>query len=279
MVKLAPCTYLALFLILVPSGMMMSTSIVEYTRNDWHANPKLRNAFHHVGVFTLENKRVNNTKSVEFEKAWYSQPSTAKMSENGTRSDCSEAVDATGRYIWREDGKEDGRCCGIDFEQAGEKWRAGQECSKDDPVCASAAISTYTPWAYDSGIALAHGLHELVHRRGLRADEIKADLLSQAIKHVTFEGVSGPVSFLSNGDRQVDHFEWVVYNYHETTRGFQAVGKMVNGRFTANCDPDPCAALVFSDGTSFVPLPRVRVVSDCLCTTFRWLWQCDSLAW
>merc|ERR1719473_1943751 len=99
------------------------------------------------------------------------------MFGRGIRSNCSDAVDATGRYIWREDGKKDGRCCGIDFEQAGQKWRAKEKCSSGDPVCASAAITPYVPWGYDAGIALAHGLHELVYRRGLRPDEITADLL------------------------------------------------------------------------------------------------------
>ena len=116
------------------------------------------------------------------------------MSENGIRSDCSDAVDATGRYIWREDGKKDGRCCGIDCEQAGQKWRAGK-CSNDDPACVTAAIATYLPFAYDAGIAMAHGLDELVHRRGLRPDEITADLLSQAIKNSTFEASPGQCHF------------------------------------------------------------------------------------
>ena len=210
----------------------------------------------------MSAKQVKSKEFLEFEKAWYSQPSTASMSANGTRSDCSDAVDATGRYIWREDGKKDGRCCGIDFEQAGKKWRANN-CSNDDLVCASAALSTYVPFAYDAGIALAHGLHELVHRRGLRPDEITADLLSQAIKNSTFEGVTGPVSFLSNGDRRADHSEYVVYNYHESTRGFEAVGQMVNASFVRECNGGSCASMVFSDGSSRVPPVRVRGVYGC----------------
>ena len=108
-------------------------------------------------MFTISSKKnENSARYREFKEAWFSQNSTAKMSANGIRSDCSDAVDATGRYIWREDGKKEGRCCGIDFEQAGEKWRA-KECSNDDPVCASAAITTFVPFAYDAGIAMAHG--------------------------------------------------------------------------------------------------------------------------
>ena len=182
------------------------------------------------------------------------------MSANGIRSDCSDAVDATGRYIWREDGKKDGRCCGIDFEQAGQKWRAKEKCSNEDPVCVSAAISAFVPYAYDAGIALAHGLDKLVHRKDLLSDEITANLLSQAIKNSTFDGVSGHVSFLSNGDRRTDHFEYVVYNYHATIQRFEAVGKIVDGSFVRVCDNGACASMVFSDGTSRIPPVRVSVV-------------------
>ena len=180
------------------------------------------------------------------------------MSANGVRTHCSDAVDATGRYIWREDGQQQGRCCGIDFQQAGQKWRANK-CSNDDPVCASAAISMYVPYAYDAGIALAHGLDKLVHLQGLHPDEITAGLLSQAIKDATFEGITGPVSFLSNGDRRTDGFEYTVYNYHETSRGFEEVGQMVNGSFVAECDGGACASIVFSDGTNRIPVVQVRV--------------------
>ena len=106
------------------------------------------------------------------------------MSREGIRTECSDAVDATGRYIWREDGAKDGRCCGIDFKQAGEKWRA-KECSNADAVCSSAAISTYVPFAYDAGIALAFGLHQLVHLEGLSHTQITADRLFQAIQNLS----------------------------------------------------------------------------------------------
>ena len=187
------------------------------------------------------------------------------MSGDGTRTECSDAVDATGRYIWREDGAKDGQCCGIDFEQAGKKWRA-KECSNDDPVCASARMNTYVPFAYDAGIALALGLDQLVHREGLRGTEITADRLFQAIQNSNFEGVTGRVSFLDNGDRQADSFEYVVYNYQNSTRGFgfEPVGEMVNGHFAPDCEDGSCAPMIFSDGTDRKPAVRVRNVQSCL---------------
>ena len=53
-----------------------------------------------------------------------------------------------------------------------------------------------------------------------------------------------------------------MYNYHETTRGFVAVGQMANGYFNFTCDGSPCASVVFSDGSSRVPVVRVRVMSE-----------------
>ena len=107
---------------------------------------------------------------------------------------------------------------------------------------------------------MAHGLDKLLHRERLSASEITADRLSQAIGNSSFDGVSGRVSFLSNGDRRTDRFEYIVYNYHETTRRFEEVGQMMNGRFQRKCDGGACAPMVFSDGSSSVPVVRVRVV-------------------
>ena len=184
------------------------------------------------------------------------------MSEDGNRTDCSDAVDVTGRYIWRENGEKQGRCCGIDFEQAGQKWRAKQ-CDNDDLVCLSAEASTYVPFAYDAGIALAFALDKLLNREHLRPGEITADLLSTSVGNSSFEGASGHVSFLSNGDRLADDFEYDVYNYHEATRGFEAVGRMVNGVFTAVCEGGPCASMVFSDGSNSIHPVRVRETDTC----------------
>ena len=179
------------------------------------------------------------------------------MSKDGIRTDCSDAVDATGRYIWRENGKKEGRCCGIDFEQAGRKWRTNQ-CSNDDIVCRSAAISTYVPFAYDAGIAIAHGLDKLLHRERVHPRDITAALLAQAIGNSSFDGASGHVAFQSNGDRVPDDFKFAVFNYHEDTRKFEPVGEMENSTFVAVCKGGPCASMVFSEGGSSIPVVRVR---------------------
>ena len=73
------------------------------------------------GVISLgqSNGRNRSPQFERFEEAWYSQPSTAKMHYNGSRTDCSDARDITGYYIWREDGREDGRCFGIGSSRRG----------------------------------------------------------------------------------------------------------------------------------------------------------------
>ena len=224
-----------------------------------HTHTRAHTHILYSGMISLAPEQNEKKKKyLEFRRDWYAQASSATMSSDGERSDCSDAVDATGRYIWREDGKEKGRCCGIDFEQAGRKWRADNKCSDHDRVCASAAISRYIPFAYDAGIAMAHGLDKLV-RQGVSPDNITADLLTKAIRNSPFEGVTGRVSFLSNGNRQSDA-GYVVYNYHATgpKPGFRAVGKMTNGRFAPSCEGGPCAPMIFSDGSTNIPVVDVR---------------------
>ena len=193
------------------------------------------------------------------------------MSPDGSLTKCSDAVDATGRYIWRENGAKDGRCCGLDFQQAAQKRDAGK-CGGDDPICFNGKISSYTPYAYDATIALAHGLDKLLHHKGLRPDAITADLLFTAIQQSSFEGVIGKVSFLENGDRQADDLEYLVYNYHETTRDFQIVGQMLHGSFTP-CQGD-CPRMIFADGRELVPAVDVRETQSCCISFVHMLHTC-----
>ena len=184
-------------------------------------------------------------KYVEFRRDWYAQASSATMSSDGERSDCSDAVDATGRYIWRENGAKNGRCYGIDFRKARQIWSQNDRCGNNDPICQSAAITTFVPFAYDAGIAVAHGLHKLISLDGIRPDEITAEALSDAIRNSTFEGVSGKVSFLDNGDRRPEDLQCFVYEYKVagTEGGFAPVGRMQDGVFEKTCREENCALL------------------------------------
>ena len=177
------------------------------------------------------------------------------MLSNGTRTTCSDARDATGNYIWRENGGENGRCCGIDFEQAKGKTtnRDAGECGSNDLACQVAKLSTYESYAYDAAIALAHGLDKLVDE-GVDPGEMTASRLSRAIRESTFEGVTGRVSFDENGDRRDDDLEYIVYNYqgnHDIHR-FEDVGHMVDGGFV-RCTDDQCPPIIFHDGSQSPP--------------------------
>ena len=205
-------------------------------------------------MFSLGAKQFKGAEYIDFQRAWYMQASSANMSENGKRTGyCSDAVDATGRYIWRENGVKNGRCCGFDFEQAARKRRAGG-CD-NDPVCLSVAITPYVAFAYDSAIALAHGLDSLLDE-GLSPDNITAGRLAQAMRNSTFNGVSGRVSFQDNGDRRAEDlkysfFEYIVYNY-DGSGNFRDVGAIKNNAFTP-CQGAGCSPIIFSDGSSSIP--------------------------
>ena len=175
------------------------------------------------------------------------------MLSNGTRTECSDARDATGDYIWRENGARDGRCCGIDFEQAKRK-RDAKECNDEDFVCGVTKLSGYVPYAYDAAIALAHGLHKLVNE-GFDLANMTAGPLSRAIRESPFKGATGWVSFEENGDRRSNDVEYDVYNYQlkgDGSHGFEDVGSMINGSFV-RCQGDKCRPMMFSDGTPHPP--------------------------
>ena len=203
-------------------------------------------------TFGVEPKTTGDAYN-NFLRAWRQQPSSAHMLANGTRTGCSDAIDASRRYIWRENGAKNGRCCGIDFQQAARKTLNNSDC-QEDPVCASAALSYHVPFVYDAAIALAHGLDRLVDQGINSSDKITAGVLSKAIRESTFQGISGEVSFESNGDRHPDNLKCIVYNYHPDKRQFIPVGRMEAGNVTLS-------GQIFSDGSDEVPVVD-RLVRD-----------------
>ena len=196
-------------------------------------------------MITFSAKPYKGPEKANFEQAWFRQPSTARMTRNGTRLDCSDTVDATGHYIWRKDGYVNGSCCGIDFQQAAEKRRTGT-CG-DEGICSSAAATQYETFAYDAAMVMAHGLDRLV-RRGLDPYSAGANELATAMRQSSLYGASGNLSFEENGDRRVDELENTVYNYNTDDNDLRVVGLMAgDGSFT------PSAPIIFSDGTERVP--------------------------
>ena len=227
-----------------------------------HTHTRAHTHILYSGMISLAPEQNEKKKKyLDFRRDWYAQASSATISSDGERTDCSDAVDDTGRYIWRENGEKDGRCYGIDFRKAGQIWNRSQndQCG-NDPICQSAAITTYVPFAYDAGIALAHGLHKLISLDGIRPDKITAKALSDAIRKSTFEGVSGNVSFLENGDREVTDLPYAVYNYHamNATGKFELVGRMQAGMFEKECGHGNCAPMIFSNGKERIPVSQVR---------------------
>ena len=61
-------------------------------------------------------------------------------------------------------------------------------------MCASAAVWHYLPFAYDSVVAVASGLDQLVEREGVAVADITGPQLIQAIVKRPFEGASGNVT-------------------------------------------------------------------------------------
>ena len=179
------------------------------------------------------------------------------MLSNGTRTHCSDAKDATRRYVWREDGEKGGRCFGLDFQEARRQHCRTNNSKRNDKVCESTRISQYVPYAYDAAIALAHGLDKLL-KEGVPPNEMTVSRLSRAIRNSPFEGASGKVSFEENGDRNSTNVKYTVYDYKRSEgRQFINSGQVnVDGTFTNN----PEHAIIFADGSNVVP--NVEIPKD-----------------
>merc|ERR1719409_1316640 len=54
----------------------------------------------------------------QFTKDWYAQESTARYSDDGKITWCSDDTDSEGAFMWRKDGSRSGECFGIDFAKA-----------------------------------------------------------------------------------------------------------------------------------------------------------------
>ena len=202
---------------------------------------------------------------MQFESDWYAQPSTATMDADGNMQHCSDERDELGYYLWREDGLRDGQCLGIDFDTARAK-RASATCGTDDPVCDSASIWHYMPFVYDSVIAMASGLDQLLEREGVPVADITGPQLIDAIVRRPFDGASGNVTLLPNGDRRPIGLHYTLLNYHGTgksTGGWKHIGQFVDGAnyipCTASSDlsqTSNCAHMRFRGGQT--TLPRVE---------------------
>ena len=229
------------------------------------------------GIFSVRAKVSQSKEFSDFNRTWYSQTSTATMSTDGTRTACSDAKDATGSYIWREDGLKDGRCFGIDFEQVAQKHSAGK-CNDTDSVsvCEYTELAGFVPYAYDAAIALAHGLHKLVNN-GVDPADMTASLVFEAIRSSSFKGATGQVSFYDNGDRRTRDLEYIVYNYQVDgdSHDFEDVGHVVNDKFVQCTDAKKCSPdMMFSDGTRHAPNVQ-RTVREAHChALLPWMRVC-----
>ena len=77
------------------------------------------------------------------QRDWWKQKSTATMRSDGSYLDCSNTTDSTGYYTYRKDGKKDGECWGMDFEQARRDYNESLgSCKSDTKLCMDSLLSS-----------------------------------------------------------------------------------------------------------------------------------------
>lgn len=174
--------------------------------------------------------------------AWHSQEPRVGRPYRTDVAGCDMTRDTNNRSIWiRPLSSSTRRCAAVNFSdydrEAAQEYRVETE--------GDGRISSYVPYAYDSAMAIAHGLHDLftsstymAAQTSKQSSVLNAESIFSAIVNITtFHGFSGEVSFrqedqegMNRGDRDAGKLKFFVYNYNGEQ--FQPVGSIYQDKLT-----------------------------------------------
>ena len=109
--------------------------------------------------------------------------------------------------------------------------------------------NSYAPFAYDAVYAIAYALHDLVETKGRTS--ISGGELKDSLLNVSFEGISGKVTFDSAGDRLAG-IQYDVVNYIKSTSTEAASFKSV-GNWKASTKITITEEIIWSTGGTQTP--------------------------
>eukprot|EP01036_Dinobryon_divergens_P038415 gene38415-50439_t len=175
--------------------------------NTWSTMPESKRIAIMRGYlgFALFTDLTVSLRGKSFMSRFTSQASTA-MSSDGS---CNTQLDDEGNYLWKE----------VDAAAGGQVYCGGTNYSQ--LALDGSNMDPFVPYAYDATYALANALH--IQLYVLNASTVNGqDLFDTLIRNVSFEGVTGHVSFASaqsndeqrfaEGDRQTG-VSYAVYNF------------------------------------------------------------------
>ena len=201
------------------------------------------------------------------QRDWWKQKSTATMRSDGSYLGCSNKTDSTGYYIYRKDGKKDGECWGMDFEQARRDYNESLgSCKSGTKLCKDSLVSSYVclfhvddiscfvflqaptpfslrslPFMRDAVFTLASGLHEILEVEKQVPDKVgglskeNAAYLHEIIRRNGLKnGITGDITFQDNADRNTSLMDSVVLSFQ-------------NGRFVRVGAITPASKKSFKD--------------------------------
>ena len=169
------------------------------------------------GLFVLSpSNGIDSDVYNNFINRWSKQAKTANihlLNNQIVKTSCSTEKDSEGNFIWiRKTGKSD-LCVGHDFSLSA------------DPICNSicklSSIELYEPFAYDATISMAMAIHNLIEKNMNNNDttylEFKSPTsrndLYDEILNINYIGITGNISFDSNGDRD-NEMNYFIFNYN-----------------------------------------------------------------
>ena len=211
-----------------------------------------------VGSFVVHaNNGRGNAQYTSLWNEWKQRPSTAGTATTGTGAldstpttygvhgtgpSCNTATDNTNNTIYMFDDDDNpttpSSCGGVNF------------------VADAKVTKTLTfgiPFVYDAVHLVAHALHEMIEVE--HANTFTAPKLTNAMKRVSFPGVSGTVNINMNGDRNVDdYFACIVSNFKSNTQDMEPVG-VVKSKQNSNSTRDQSEFLLYKDTSIIYSTP------------------------
>ncbi len=209
--------------------------------------------------------------------AWHKQvPRIGQVSRHDVAG-CDTSRDFKNASIWIRKVSSKVRCVAVNFSDYDRKAASKYEVESTGDGC----ISNYVPYAYDSALAVAHGLHDLFTSKkwmsAKKSEEGKlftgAAIYDAIINVQAFDGFSGKVRFhrhknsKNGGDRDAGELTFYVYNYNGVN--FRHVGSIY--RNNLNLSMPLTNPRNFGTGEDFDDRPycrkpqqyRFQLVSDC----------------
>ena len=206
-----------------------------------------------------------------FVKRWRAQPPTVSMAADGTQichNDSDYHIGTEPHYLYRIGDV----CLGLNFSSY---HKNGSDIDK------------FVPYVYDAVYAAAYAIHNLIYKKKL-SQFTSEDLLSSLLHNVSFQGLTGSVSFdpgtevqgfqIGDGERLTGNI-YSIYNFQKSfyigkrnSTGFVEVLRFTTSKNDVIASPCPgCQSILYNTNDNSIPKDRASETIISLSESLKYL--------